>query len=72
MVSSFDEKPKNKNYYINGGFFVLSREIFRYIKNDQAIFEKKPLINLVADKQLHSYFHKSFWQCMDSVRDKKF
>ena len=71
VVSSFNEKPKNKNYFINGGFFVLSKEIFKFIKNDQTIFEKKPLINLVFKKQLHSYFHKSFWQCMDSIRDKK-
>ena len=70
-VLSFNEKPKNNNYYINGGFFVLSKKIFNFIKNDQTIFEKKPLINLVKKGELHSYFHKNFWQCMDSMRDKK-
>ena len=70
-VLSFDEKPKNKNYYINGGFFVLSNKIFNFIKNDKTVFEKKPLINLINKREIHSYFHKNFWQCMDSMRDKK-
>lgn len=71
LVSSFNEKPKKKNYFINGGFFVLSKKIFKFIKNDQTIFEKKPLINLVKKNELHSYLHNNFWQCMDSLRDKK-
>ena len=70
-VFSFNEKPKNKNYYINGGFFVLSKKIFKFIKNDATIFEKEPLKILVKKKELHSYYHKNFWQCMDSMRDKK-
>ena len=70
-VFSFNEKPKNKNYYINGGFFVLSKKIFKFIKNDATIFEKEPLKFLVKKKELHSYYHKNFWQCMDSMRDKK-
>ena len=70
-VLSFNEKPKNNNYYINGGFFVLSKKIFSFLKNDQTIFEKKPLLQLVKRKEIHSYLHKSFWQCMDSMRDKE-
>ena len=70
-VFSFNEKPKNKNYFINGGFFVLSKKIFNFIKNDSTIFEKDPLIKLVRKRELHSYYHKDFWQCMDSMRDKK-
>lgn len=70
-VLSFNEKPKNDNYYINGGFFVLSKKIFTFLKNDKTIFEKKPLLQLVKRKEIHSYFHSGFWQCMDSMRDKE-
>ena len=36
-VNKIKEKPLE---YINGGFFVLSKNIFKYLKNDQTIFEK--------------------------------
>ena len=65
------KKPKNINYYINGGFFVLSKKIFNFLKDDRTIFEKKPLKTLVKKRQIHSYYHKDFWQCMDSMRDKE-
>ena len=70
-VKFFREKNLLDSGWINGGFFVVEPKFLSFIKNDQTIFEKKPLLNLVSKKQLYSYFHKSFWQCMDSVRDKK-
>jgi glucose-1-phosphate cytidylyltransferase len=69
-VSKFEEKPQAKAGWINGGFFVLSNRIFRYIKNDSTIFEREPLEKLSKENQLMAYKHKSFWQCMDTLRDK--
>ena len=37
MINNIKEKPVE---YINGGFFVLSKNIFKYLKNDKTIFEK--------------------------------
>ena len=42
-VQSFQEKPEGDGAVINGGFFVLSPEIFDYITDDQTILEQDPL-----------------------------
>ena len=71
-VTSFEEKPKGDQGLINAGFFVLNREVFDYIKDDQIVFEQYPLKTLVKEGQLYSYQHKGFWQCMDTLRDKNY
>ena len=45
-VLSFDEKSKNANTWINAGFFIFSKEIFKFIKGKNPIFERLPLISL--------------------------
>lgn len=70
-VVSFVEKPiGDDGSWINGGFFVLEPEIFNYINNEQTIWEKEPLEELAAKKQLMAYKHHGFWRPMDSLRDK--
>jgi glucose-1-phosphate cytidylyltransferase len=67
-VSSIKEKPIE---YINGGFFVLSTKIFKYLKNDRTIFEKDCLPTLSKNNQLLAFKHDGFWACMDTLREKK-
>ena len=67
-VNAIKEKPIE---YINGGFFVLSNKIFRFLKNDQTIFEKDCLPKLAKQNKLMSYKHHGFWACMDTLREKK-
>jgi glucose-1-phosphate cytidylyltransferase len=69
-VSAFTEKPQTSEGWINGAFFVLEPEIFKYIENDDTHFEREPLEQLALDGQLMAYKHQSFWQCMDTLRDK--
>ena len=57
--------------YINGGFFVLSKKIFKYLKNDQTIFEKDCLPKLAKNNQLLAFKHNGFWGCMDTIKEKK-
>lgn len=72
MITSFMEKPKGEESWINGGFFVCQPEVFDYIKDgDKTIFERAPLENLAKDKQLNAFKHRGFWQPMDTLRDKK-
>jgi glucose-1-phosphate cytidylyltransferase len=71
VVTSFKEKPQLDEGRINGGFFVLEPEIFKYIESDETVFEKEPLENLVRDKELNAYKHNGFWQSMDTVREKQ-
>lgn len=69
IAKSFQEKPHTKDI-INGGFFVLNKEVFSYIKNDSdCVFEQEPLINLVKNEQLAVYQHKGFWVAMDTYKD---
>tara|TARA_Y100001970_G_scaffold53704_1_gene68063 strand:- start:4966 stop:5670 length:705 start_codon:yes stop_codon:yes gene_type:complete len=69
-VKKFREKPQSDTGWVNGGFFIFKYKIFKYIKNDKSMLERKPLEKLAKEKQLMAYQHKSFWHCMDTLRDK--
>jgi len=71
LIKNFNEKPKGDGSWINGGFFVCESEILNYIDGDSTIFEMEPLSSLANEGQINAYKHSSFWQCMDSLRDKK-
>ena len=73
LVNNFKEKPKGDNHWINGGFFVLDKKIFSYLKEDMTniMWEQDPLIQLTNDSQLMTYKHYGFWKCMDAMRDKE-
>jgi glucose-1-phosphate cytidylyltransferase len=70
-VRDFSEKPQIGEGWINGAFFVLEPEVFDYIDDDTTQWEREPLERLARDGQLKAYRHTSFWQCMDTLRDKK-
>jgi len=69
-VINFSEKPQTAEGWINGGFFVLETGIFDYIEGDDTPWERGPMEKLALDGQLMAYKHESFWQCMDTLRDK--
>lgn len=70
QVIEFTEKPQIGEGWINGAFFVLEPGIFDYIDGDETQWEHQPLERLAIDGQLMAYKHKSFWQCMDTLREK--
>ena len=67
-IKKIKEKPLE---YINGGFFVLSSKIFKFLKNSSTIFEKDCLPKLAKKNELIAFKHKGFWGCMDTLREKK-
>jgi glucose-1-phosphate cytidylyltransferase len=69
-IVEFSEKPQAREGWINGAFFVLEPGVFDYIEGDSTQFEKEPLEGLARDGQLMAYKHTSFWQCMDTLREK--
>ena len=69
-VESFLEKPMGDNGWVNGGFFVLNKKIFKYLNKKNLVWEKEPLEKLAEDSELMSYKHNGFWQPMDTLRDK--
>ena len=70
-VFKFEEKPQLHNNWINGGFFVFNYKIFDLITGDKIMLEREPIISLVKQNQLMAFKHHGFWQCMDTIRDKK-
>jgi len=70
-VIEFSEKPQSKEGWINGGIFIFESAIFDYIRGDDTQLEKEPLQLLAKEGQLMAYYHDSFWQCMDTLRDKR-
>ena len=69
-ISSFNEKSRGDDAWINGGFFVLEPDVMDYILDDQTTWEREPLECLARDRQLSAYRHTGFWHPMDSLRDK--
>jgi glucose-1-phosphate cytidylyltransferase len=72
LVKNFSEKPKGDGYWVNGGFFVLKQDVFKYLKDDSTIWEKEPLEKLSNNSQLLAYRHDGFWYAMDTIRDKNY
>jgi glucose-1-phosphate cytidylyltransferase len=70
QVVEFSEKPQLGEGWINGGFFVLEPEVLDYIEGEDTHFQREPLENLSRDGELMAYRHATFWQCMDTLRDK--
>ena len=69
-VTEFSEKPQAQEGWINGAFFVLEPAVLEYIDGDATVWEHEPLERLARDGQLIAYRHESFWQCMDTLREK--
>ncbi len=71
QIVDFSEKPQTREGWINGAFFVLEPGIFDYIAGDDTQWEKAPLEKLARDGELMAYKYSGFWQCMDTLRDKR-
>jgi glucose-1-phosphate cytidylyltransferase len=71
VVKDFIEKPTGDGGMINGGFFVLSKDIFNLIEGKDTVWEQEPLRQLARENQLMAFEHNGFWQPMDTLRDKE-
>lgn len=71
FVTYFKEKSKSDEGWINGGFFVIEPDFLKLIKNDSTYLEREPLEGIAKKKQLTAFKHTNFWQCMDTLREKK-
>jgi len=72
VVEGFEEKPENGGSWINGGFFVLKKEVFNYLQEDmsQVMWEQSPMKRLRKDQEIAAFKHFGFWKSMDILRDK--
>jgi glucose-1-phosphate cytidylyltransferase len=56
--------------WINGGFFVMRKEIFNYIQPGEELV-RQPFQRLIEQKSLLAYRYNGFWECMDTFKDKQ-
>jgi glucose-1-phosphate cytidylyltransferase len=68
LVTAMGAMP-DQALLINGGFFVLRKEIFAHIEEGEELVEK-PFSRLIAQKRLIAFRWDGFWQCMDTFKDK--
>jgi glucose-1-phosphate cytidylyltransferase len=71
-VHAFHEKPRGEGGVINGGFFVLNREVLDLIEDDSTIWEAAPLNGLARRNQLAAWLHSGFWHPVDTLRDRQY
>lgn len=57
------------DFWINGGYMVLSQEIFDYINEGDELVEE-PFARLMAESRLGSVKYSGFWASMDTFKDK--
>jgi glucose-1-phosphate cytidylyltransferase len=70
-VTGFIEKPEGDGGWVNGGFFVLDPSVIDGIADDSTMWEREPLQQLAKKGELEAYFHRGFWQPMDTLREKQ-
>ena len=71
LVAQFVEKPQIGEGWINGGYLVLEPTVLDYLPDDRSSLEADALEQLASEHQLVAYRHEGFWQCMDTLRDKR-
>jgi glucose-1-phosphate cytidylyltransferase len=71
LVREFTEKPQIGEGWINGGFLVCEPAFLDYLSGDESSMEADALERLAEEGQLAAYKHDDFWQCMDTLRDKR-
>jgi glucose-1-phosphate cytidylyltransferase len=72
LVAQFIEKPQIGEGWINGGFMVFEPEVFDFLDGDQSSLEFDALERLAGERQLAAFRHGGFWQCMDTLREKRY
>jgi glucose-1-phosphate cytidylyltransferase len=64
------EDMEEANVWINGGFFVLRRDVLDYIEpGEELVLE--PFRRLIEKGELIGYRYEGFWEPMDTIKDKQ-
>lgn len=58
------------NIWVNGGYFVLSKDVFRYLRPGEE-FVYEPMQRMINEGKVWSRRYAGFWQCMDTFKDKQ-
>ena len=69
-IIHFDNNKRKSNIYINGGFFIISKQEIKKIENRNVHWENEPLKYLLKRKKLFAFKHNGFWHSLDTMKDK--
>ncbi|MFZ1730363.1 MAG: sugar phosphate nucleotidyltransferase [Bacteroidota bacterium] len=67
MITGFNEKPKT-SCEVNGGFFVMRRNVLDEIRGDGTVLERDLLPKLAKQGRVQVFPHDGFWHCMDTPK----
>jgi glucose-1-phosphate cytidylyltransferase len=56
--------------WINGGYFLLRREFFDYMREGEELV-LQPFQRLIEANQLIAYKYEGFWRAMDTLKDRQ-
>jgi glucose-1-phosphate cytidylyltransferase len=56
--------------WINGGYFVMSKRIFDFIKPGEDLVNE-PFERLIEARELTTVKHEGFWACMDTFKERQ-
>ena len=68
-VVEFEEKINTDSNWINGGFFVVSKDIFTIFPAKEFSFEYDVLPVVAKNGDLNAFKHLDFWQPVDTIQD---
>lgn len=68
LVTGFGRIAES-DFWINGGYFCLRKEIFDVIEEGDELVEQ-PFQRLITQRKLAVLRHHGFWQSMDTFKDK--
>jgi glucose-1-phosphate cytidylyltransferase len=64
------QEVSDSDLRINGGFFILRREIFDYMEaGDELVIQ--PFQRLIQENRLNAYEYDKFWVAMDTFKEKQ-
>jgi glucose-1-phosphate cytidylyltransferase len=64
------EDVAGANLRINGGCYVFSKDIFKYLHDGEELV-REPFQRLIKLKKLVAYKYDGFWEAMDTFKDKQ-
>jgi glucose-1-phosphate cytidylyltransferase len=56
--------------WINGGYFIFRKEIFKYMRDGEELVEE-PFERLIHEEQLIAHKYHGYWSCMDTFKDRQ-
>jgi glucose-1-phosphate cytidylyltransferase len=69
-VVSCVEDMQQASVWINGGFFVLRRDLLDYVNPGEELVHE-PFQRLIDQGELLAYRYDGFWEPMDTIKDKQ-